>query len=397
MTDAHGVARDQLRAFIERIERLESEKKTIADDIKDIYGEAKGTGFDTKVLRKLISIRKQDRDERMEQEAILDMYMIALGMIDGDYADDEPRQSAPAQRQPSAPLRSDAGLSIVTKHTEITASVGSPAVLSSLTTRETEESVVSNPEMDRSTKSSFAARSEAAEKGREAIPAGPEGVDLNHAGASESLATHSPKTANESLGDGDGATVAPNGTATSGTEVTAGETAPHSDQPLTGGDHEVTSIAERDRDIPTSNTGEGTALSALPANSGLIIESVPPAPMKRPDFASCFPELSNAAYARARDEIQANGICAPIIRQGDVILDGWDRYNISRELGFNYPVQEYTGTDVLLDVIEMQRTSRNFTPAQEKKIAADLAKEFPRRADEIMASFGLAEAIEAAE
>ena len=82
MTDAHGVARDQLRSFIERIERLEDEKQTIADDIKDVYGEAKGNGFDTKALRKVIAIRKLDKDERMEQEAILDTYLQALGMID---------------------------------------------------------------------------------------------------------------------------------------------------------------------------------------------------------------------------------------------------------------------------------------------------------------------------
>ncbi|WEX89212.1 DUF2312 domain-containing protein [Sinorhizobium garamanticum] len=81
MADAHGVARDQLRAFIERIERLEEEKKTIADDIKDVYGEAKAMGFDAKILRKVISIRKQDHDERMEQEAILDTYLQALGMV----------------------------------------------------------------------------------------------------------------------------------------------------------------------------------------------------------------------------------------------------------------------------------------------------------------------------
>jgi uncharacterized protein (UPF0335 family) len=83
MADPQGVARDQLKSFIERIERLEEEKKTIADDIKDVYGEAKGTGFDTKILKKIIAIRKQDRDERMEQEAILETYMIALGMIEG--------------------------------------------------------------------------------------------------------------------------------------------------------------------------------------------------------------------------------------------------------------------------------------------------------------------------
>ena len=83
MTDAHGVARDQLRAFIERIERLEEEKKTIADDIKDVYAEAKGTGFDTTILKKVIALRKKDDQERMEEEAILETYLAALGMIEG--------------------------------------------------------------------------------------------------------------------------------------------------------------------------------------------------------------------------------------------------------------------------------------------------------------------------
>lgn len=79
----NGVAGDQLRSFIERIERLMEEKSTIADDIKDVFGEAKGTGFSPKTIRKVIAIRKQDPAERAEQEAILDTYLIALGMIDG--------------------------------------------------------------------------------------------------------------------------------------------------------------------------------------------------------------------------------------------------------------------------------------------------------------------------
>jgi len=81
MSDVHGVARDHLRAFVERIERLEEEKKTIADDIKDVYAEAKANGFDTKALRKIVAIRKQDQNERLEQEAVLDTYMAALGML----------------------------------------------------------------------------------------------------------------------------------------------------------------------------------------------------------------------------------------------------------------------------------------------------------------------------
>lgn len=75
-----SVAQDQLRAFVERIERMEEEKKAIADDIKEIYAEAKGNGFDTKVLRQIVRIRKQDHSERMEQEALLELYMTALGM-----------------------------------------------------------------------------------------------------------------------------------------------------------------------------------------------------------------------------------------------------------------------------------------------------------------------------
>jgi len=74
------VAASQLKAFIERIERLAEEKQAISDDMKEVYAEAKGNGFDTKVLRKIVSIRKQDQNERMETEALLELYMSALGM-----------------------------------------------------------------------------------------------------------------------------------------------------------------------------------------------------------------------------------------------------------------------------------------------------------------------------
>ncbi|HWL04516.1 MAG TPA: DUF2312 domain-containing protein [Xanthobacteraceae bacterium] len=74
-------AKDQLKAFVERIERLEEEKKAISDDIKDVYAEAKGNGFDVKALRQIIRMRKQDMDERKEAEAILEVYMHALGML----------------------------------------------------------------------------------------------------------------------------------------------------------------------------------------------------------------------------------------------------------------------------------------------------------------------------
>jgi uncharacterized protein (UPF0335 family) len=74
-------AKDQLKAFVERIERLEEEKKALADDIRDVYAEAKGNGYDVKAMRTVVRLRKQDKDERAEYEAILETYMHALGMI----------------------------------------------------------------------------------------------------------------------------------------------------------------------------------------------------------------------------------------------------------------------------------------------------------------------------
>ncbi|ADH91760.1 Protein of unknown function DUF2312 [Ancylobacter novellus DSM 506] len=80
---AAGFAKEQLKSFIERIERLEEEKKTIADDIKDVFAEAKGTGFDVKALREVLKIRKADPDQLAEHQANVDLYLQALGMVGG--------------------------------------------------------------------------------------------------------------------------------------------------------------------------------------------------------------------------------------------------------------------------------------------------------------------------
>jgi uncharacterized protein (UPF0335 family) len=77
---ANTIAADHLRAFIERIERLEEEKQTITEDIREVFAEAKGTGFDTTAMRTVIRLRKKDAAERQEQEAMLEIYMNALGM-----------------------------------------------------------------------------------------------------------------------------------------------------------------------------------------------------------------------------------------------------------------------------------------------------------------------------
>lgn len=76
-----GIAGDQLRQYIERIERLEEEKKSISEDIKEVFAEAKGNGFDAKIMRKIISLRRMEAAERDEQETLIDLYKMALGMI----------------------------------------------------------------------------------------------------------------------------------------------------------------------------------------------------------------------------------------------------------------------------------------------------------------------------
>ncbi|MFI4948198.1 MAG: DUF2312 domain-containing protein [Alphaproteobacteria bacterium] len=83
MPDVGGIAGERLRSFIERIERLEEERRTLGADIKEVYAEAKGAGFDTKIMRQLIRLRRLDKDDLDEQETLLDIYKRALGMIPG--------------------------------------------------------------------------------------------------------------------------------------------------------------------------------------------------------------------------------------------------------------------------------------------------------------------------
>jgi uncharacterized protein (UPF0335 family) len=77
-----GFAKDRLRSFVERIERLEEEKKALSDDIKEVYAEAKGEGFDVKIMRQIVRLRKMDKADYQEAEAMLELYKRALGMLD---------------------------------------------------------------------------------------------------------------------------------------------------------------------------------------------------------------------------------------------------------------------------------------------------------------------------
>jgi uncharacterized protein (UPF0335 family) len=81
MPDVGGIAGDRLKAFIERIERMEEERRSLAGDLKEVYAEAKGSGFDTKIMRQIVRLRRMDQDDLDEQETLLDVYKRALGML----------------------------------------------------------------------------------------------------------------------------------------------------------------------------------------------------------------------------------------------------------------------------------------------------------------------------
>ncbi|WP_430439061.1 GapR family DNA-binding domain-containing protein [Shinella sp.] len=425
------VAADQLKAIVQRVERLEGEIADLNADKSEVYKEARASGFDVKAIKKVVSKRKIEEHEREEQDHVFDIYWNAvhgLGLVH-THARENIEEFDAETGEIFDDRRSDSGLNIVTKHEDITAAPETATVPSS------EQSEGNGPRDHQHVHSRQT--DEAKHGGQDGEPAG-----ADHA-------SHLPETANETMGGtgddcsfGNRGVWPPQGGASSSrgndslSVVTAGETAsisqpddgafaevkgrarlanadgvepPSSGQVETpsnddadhaaganaGGDH-VESIAERERDgTPTSNTGEGAAC-ALP-DPDRFAEDVPPTPMKRLHYAHCFPELTKAEYGRLEFSIIGIGVSRPIIRMGDVIVDGWARYNICRALGISYPIKNYSGNDVLIDVIEWQRAARNFTPAQEKKIAAELAKEIPHRADDIMAAFGLVEALEAAE
>jgi uncharacterized protein (UPF0335 family) len=269
----------KLKAYIDRVLRLKEEQDTLGDDIREVYAEAKGEGYDKTVMGKLVAhlrkVQKAGESVVSEQEMVFDTYLSAYYRASGTavaththeenydretgevFGDDVSAKLVATvatgmqteigrkalvkaldimiEREEEEARRSDLGLNILTKHEDIR------------TAPETAD------EMDRSTKSSFAARSGEAENARKAIPARPEDGSVTHAGAGEIPATHSEK-----------ATVASQGEATAPTsdERVSLPVDDRSDAAANAGGDHVDGNALR---VPTSNTGEGAANTALPA------------------------------------------------------------------------------------------------------------------------------------
>jgi len=364
MTDSQTIPDDMAARVARLINEAEDMRQQAADDLKQIYAdlreELRGLGWDGKHVSAEVAALKGAIGEMRLDEKAKEKREEKGERVD-DYVSLLTRARAREGNSYAAARRADSGLNIVTKHTEITASPETATECAA-------------PEKDAAADE----RSVEADGGAALVRTLSD--QLREGGNNAQQVPQHVVSDRRHHSQGDKNTEKPQ----------AAEQA--------GGEHEVAigSAMRAGLADPTSNTGEGAA-SALPATDEFL-EDVPPMPMKRLRYAHCFPELTKAEYGRLEFSIIGIGVSKPIIRMGDVIVDGWARYNICRTLGISYPIQNYSGNDVLLDVIEWQRAARNFTPAQEKKIAADLAKEIPHRADDIMAAFGLAdEAMEAAE
>ncbi len=328
-----NVGRDQLRAFVERIERMEAEKAAIAADIKEIYAEAKGNGFDTKILRKIVTIRKQDANERMEQEALLDLYMGALGMIEApaDYYGERDRLNALAAQVESSQAKAK--------------------------TDQKPDAVAqfrADPAMHIVDASNLKNKSEPQ-------PLTQAGSDLTNSQAlNGQVATHSPETADE---------------LPEPSEVTT------SDPPR--------SVEATRKDA--SSGGSGAPKCAAP---GVVTwETYPPEGVTRSAVSIAFANIGQDAIV-IKDDL-ANGHAQPIVKIGKEILDGWARYITARDMTeldgkpLSYSVVQYDGTDPLIDAIKWNVEGRVLDENQKRQIAAKLAKAAPNRKDDIYRAFEL--------
>jgi uncharacterized protein (UPF0335 family) len=353
-----GVAQDQLRAFVERIERMEEEKAALVSDIKEIYAEAKGNGFDTKMLRKVVTIRKQDANQRMEQEAILDLYMSALGMIAAPPSYNEERErlnslssivgaglrkSTQAEKpDPIAALKADPALAIVAA-SEIKKPIPQPtkAVGSDLTTSQ---------------------------------PLNGQVADIPETGMSVS---------NEA---DDGLVTSP-GDATDHGSVGTGNDARNDNA---GGSNVAAGSAPIVAEEGAQNASAATPLYPEP---GVVYwESSPPEGVERHEYSAAFGTMGQD-IAVIEDDL-ARSKAEPIVKMGNVILDGWARYMAARGMvgldgqPVEYSVVQYDGHDPMLDCIRWNLAGRILNEEQKRIICQRMVKLCPQRKGPIQHTFG---------
>lgn len=355
-----SVSDDILRNGFERWQRLEGEKQAISDDLKELFFELKGHGFDGKALRAAFrAVAKIDDADVQEHNAVVDLYVSSLTAARSG--------TVPATRIRAAREEKSDRIRITkfddgsADYEEIDGDTGE----------------VLNSKTYEPQPAQAAAQTGAVEVERSTADSG-----LTLLVESEVVAISTPiqpETANDK---------------------------PEEAELLTSDPQRSVVVTREDTRSAVSGDGGagksagGRASAALPveyAAPGVITtEHTPPEPVKRHPYSLAFGETGQD-ITQLRKEIHAKfgGVTEPIVKIGPSILSGWARYNISRSMMIDYPVVQYGGTDALADVIAWNLESRSLTPADRRAIAARLAKLHPERSDEINDLMGVAETIEA--
>lgn len=357
MAAEDSVAQDQIKAFVERILRLKEEGKAIAQDIREIYAEAKGNGFDKTVLGKLVNYiekRANDAASLAEADAIFDLYLTAYDSASGkvgtvraththasEAADDEAAEVA-AQKSRLAALRADPAMAIVSA-TEI--------------------------------------------KKSEPQSAPKAGSDLTDPKPLGQVATQSDigmPISNEAPMEVDGDSVEDAMAPLSETVgILPGGVLP--DQLDGVGQPPAAQFQVADKSVSASALAAPAPKYAEPGR--VVWEGAPPEGVIRHDYSQAFGEFGQD-MAVIEDDMQ-NASSAPIVKLGCVILDGWARYLKARELGIEYPVVQYDGSDSLIDVIRWNVDGRLMSSEQKFRVCQKLAKAEPKRKADIYAAFEL--------
>ena len=382
MTESN-VAQDQIKAYVDRILRMKEEAKAINADIREIYAEAKGNGFDKTVLGKLVTYvekRQTDASAVLETEALFDLYLTAYDGAVGKVGTKRATHThAPEKPDPIAAIKADPAMAIVDPSNLKNKSEPQPTKAAG--------QAPATPDVRSAPSDGFNASLPGAEgaEDRDQItepqPGPQAGSDLTNSQAlNGQVATHSPETADEiheraSTDDEASPEAGPQAEASPSREQVAG------------------TLADRE----ARHEGQG-APASLPtpkyAAPGIVTyENHPPEGVERSAISFAFANMGQDG-ALIQDEL-ANGRAQPIVKQGKVILDGWARYMTARTMTeldgspLTYAVVQYDGTDPLIDIIRLNVEGRMLNEQQKRVIAQTLTRQNPKRKDDIYRAFEL--------
>lgn len=380
-----SVAQDQIRAFVERILRMKEEAKAINDDIREIYAEAKGNGFDKTVLGQVVAYvekRGKDRAALMEREALFDLYMEAF-----DGSSSHARARA---REIIEEFRPDV---VVSDHVDQDGHrlrvIVDPRIAEILGRSDAEPH---DPETGELIEDTEPASSEAQVRSERSGEGGEDAPALSADTQSQPGRSEAPRQIEAGLV----AKVEDQSTAAAGRSPVDTHPEPGNGEAGASPAPAPEPAAEGTAHNPIPSAVPGNMQNLHNAPGSIRTERTHTEGVERHQFA-VWPEYQGRAHADLVDDVRTNGVREPIVMQGRIILDGWARYLAAREAGVSYPVQEYAGDDPLRDIITLNMASRSLNLVERQSIAKKLTKLAPDRADEIGELLDLQQQREAAQ